>query len=253
MAVVMGQCGVGNDWIPGLQIPLTIHDLRQGREHHNNLSYGTKDQDQNQEEHLESLRQLLEEYKVQDIFGLVDKHKHFDVPHDCHLAGQFGVIQESRFYLVQTVADQTSDLKKLCGHKFTYIPEQGQLLPYQFYQAPLPDISQVDPKFFSKFIGYLDNHKITSIGLEYIIPQISQIKTHEFSSGRGKWMILIEATLSLKSLNSDPREVTSWRWLSSKAISGPSTDCQKDVSGNHVGPEDLPPKVYLMLAQISLV
>jgi hypothetical protein len=219
---------------------------------HNKLSYGNEDQDQNYKKHLESLRQLLEEFEVQDIFGLVDKHKHFDVPHDCHLVGQFGVSQESRFYLIQTVADQTSNPNELCGHKFTYIPKQG-LRPYQFHRGPLPDINEVDPRFFSKFIGYLDKYKVTSIGLEYIIPQVSEIEMHEIVSERQGWMILIEGALPLNLPNPIQRVATCWRWPKSKAISGAAIDCQKHVTGKHVGPEDLPTEIYLMLAQICLV
>jgi hypothetical protein len=31
MALAMGECGIDDDRISGLHIPLTIHDLRQGR------------------------------------------------------------------------------------------------------------------------------------------------------------------------------------------------------------------------------
>ncbi|KAG7404073.1 hypothetical protein Forpe1208_v015898 [Fusarium oxysporum f. sp. rapae] len=78
MALVMRQCGVNDDWIPGLQVPLTIHDLRQGRKYHNELSYGNKDQDQDQDHgrHRESLRQfdLLETVsKGGDLLETVSK------------------------------------------------------------------------------------------------------------------------------------------------------------------------------------
>ncbi|KPA35716.1 hypothetical protein FLAG1_11566 [Fusarium langsethiae] len=182
--------------IPGLQMPLTIHDLRHGRKYHNELSYGNEDQDQSYGSHRESLRQLLETFDVQDIFGLVDKHKHFDVPLDSHLIGTigtFGACPKSLFYLTRTVADKTFNPNELCGHKFTYIPGQG-LRPYEFHQGPLLDRSKVGPEFFSQFTNYLNKYNITSIGLEYVIPQLSQIETHEVVSEVKRWMILIEAS-----------------------------------------------------------
>ncbi|TVY74750.1 hypothetical protein Focb16_v005949 [Fusarium oxysporum f. sp. cubense] len=173
----MRQGGVNDDWIPGLEVPLTIHDLSQGRKYHNELSYGNQDQDQDQDHgrHRESLRQLLEKFDVQDIFGLVDKHKHFDVPHDSHLigtVGTFGVRSQSLFYLIRTVADKTSDPNELCGHKFTYIPGKG-LRPYEFHQGPLLGIGKVDPEFFSQFIKYLNKYDITSIGLDDRLETVS--------------------------------------------------------------------------------
>ncbi|KAI3572001.1 hypothetical protein IWW34DRAFT_563573, partial [Fusarium oxysporum f. sp. albedinis] len=156
-----------------------------------------QDQEQDQRRHRESLRQLLQKFDVQDIFGLVDKHKHFDLPHNSHLigtVGTFGVYPQSLFYLIRTVADKNSNLKELCGHKFTYIPGKG-LRPYEFHQGPLLGESQVDPEFFSQFINYLNKYNITSIGLEYVIPQVSQIAMHEICSEEKRWMILIEGAL----------------------------------------------------------
>jgi hypothetical protein len=252
MALVMRQCGVKDDWIPGLQTPLTIHDLRHGRKYHNELPYGNEDQDHGR--HLESLRQLLEKFDVQDIFGLVDKHKHFDVPHDSHLIGIIGKFEahpETLFYLIRTVADKTFNPNELCGHKFTYIPGEG-LRPYEFHQGPLLARSKVDPEFFSQFTNYLNMHNITSIGLEYVIPQLSQIETHEISSEKKKWMIQI-AGKSGNAPNPKRRAVTSWRWPKSKKLSGPATDCDKDPDGQHVGPDDLPAEIYRMLDQMCLI
>ncbi|KAI3565917.1 hypothetical protein IWW34DRAFT_711205 [Fusarium oxysporum f. sp. albedinis] len=297
MALVMRQSGVNDDRIPGLQVPLTFHDLRQGRKYHNELSYGNKDQDQDQDDqrHRESLRQLLEKFDVQDIFGLVDKHKHFDLPDDSHLigtVGTFGVHPQSLFYLIRTVADKTSNPNELCGHKFTYIPGKG-LRPYEFHQGPLLDDSKVKPEFFSQFINYLNKYNITSIGLEYVIPQVSQIAMHEICSEEKRWMILIEGKLPLDLPNPKQRAVifwrlfqrartfwrlferavtfwrmfrravtcrrptqravTSWRWPKSKSIYGPASDCDKDPDGTHVGPDDLPAGIYRMLDQMCLI
>ena len=255
MRLDMSTETVYNGPIPGLQVPLTIHDLRQGRKYHNELSYGNEDQDQNHGSHRESLRQLLEKFEVQDIFGLVDKHKHFDVPQDSHLVGTVGtfrVCPRSLFYLTRTVADTFSNPNELCGHKFTYIPGEG-LRPYEFRRGPQLEISKVDPELFSQFINYLNKHNITSIGLEYIIPQLSQIETHEVVSEEKRWMILIEGALPLNLPNPIQRVVTSWRWPKSKTISGPATYCDKDPTGKHVGPDDLPAEIYPMLAQMCLV
>ncbi|KAG7408352.1 hypothetical protein Forpe1208_v012053 [Fusarium oxysporum f. sp. rapae] len=64
MALVMRQCDVKDDWIPGLLMPLTIHDLGHGRKYHNELSCGNEDQDHGR--HRESLRQLLEKFDPSD-------------------------------------------------------------------------------------------------------------------------------------------------------------------------------------------
>lgn len=285
MALVMRQCGVNDDRIPGLQVPLTFHDLRQGRKYHNELSYGNKDQDKDLRRHRECLRQLLENFDVQDIFGLVDKHKHFDLPDDSNLigtVGTFGVHPQSLFYLIRTVADKNSNLKELCGHKFTYIPGKG-LRPYEFHQGPLLGESQVHPEFFSQFINYLKKYNITSIGLEYVIPEVSQITMREICSEEKRWMILIEGALPLDLPNPKQRAavfwrlfervgsfwrmfrravtrrrptqrvVTSWRWPKSKTIYGAATDCDKDQNAKHVGTNELPAEIYHRLKQMSLI
>jgi hypothetical protein len=114
-------------------------------------------------------------------------------------------------------------------------------------------MNEVDPRFFSKFSGYLDKYKVTSIGLEYIIPQVSEIEMHEIVSERQGWMILIEGALPLDLPNPKRRAVTSWRWPKSKKISGPATDCDKDPDGKHVGPDDLSAEIYHMLGQMCLI
>jgi hypothetical protein len=219
----------------------------------NNLSDENKDQDQNDEKHREALRLLLEKFEVQDIFGLVDKHKHFDVPHGCHLVGTFGALPGLRFYFIHTVADKTSNPNELCGHKFTYIPGIG-LRPYEFRPGPLLDKSEVDPEFFSQFINYLNEHKITSIGLEYTVPEVSDIVMHEIVLKRQRYMVLVERTWSLSLPNQFQRVPTCWRWLSKpRTISGEAVWCDKDkTTGGHIPPNDLPADIHLILAAVGV-
>jgi hypothetical protein len=169
------------------------------------------------------------------------------VPYGSHLVAKFGISRGSPFSVIQTVDDETFNPDELCGHKFTYIPKIG-LRPYEFRRGPLLGTSEVDPRFFPEFINYLDEHNLTSIGLEYTEPQVSGIKMYELVWKIQRRMILVKLTPSLKLRNQSQWVPTCWRRSSkSNTMSGPEVWCGKDKdTGKHKDPpEDFPVDIYL--------
>lgn len=185
------------------------------------------------EKHLECLRQLIERSNAQDLFGVLLLHKHFKLQYGYHLAGNFGDVYGLRYYWTRTVADKTSDSTKLCGRKFMFIPGRG-LRPYEFHQGILPNLHQVDPSFYSEFNNYLVEQNLTSImGLEYIVPELSEIGMTEFVSPSSGLQILVQTTLPV--LHQLLLVATGWRWPSGRiGISGEAVWCVKDKdTGKH--------------------
>jgi hypothetical protein len=245
MPLDMGSQAVNSGPIPGLQMILTEDHLKHSRDIRNNLSKESKDEDR--AEHIDFLLWLLNDCGVQDIFGIVDVHSHFDVPHGFHMVTEIEDRNASLSRL-RTQLAQDKDLKphELCGHKFIYTPGQGWH-PYEFRLGPLLDTGEAYSKFFSRFSNYLDKHNITSLGLEYTIRQFSGIKMYETVWGNERRMVLEEILPSLrlsKQLLSVP---TCWRWSSkSKDTMGPEVYCTIDPdTGDHVPPPP-PPKQNTM-------
>ncbi|KPA35390.1 hypothetical protein FLAG1_11909 [Fusarium langsethiae] len=249
MALAMGECGIDDDRISGLHIPLTIHDLRQGRKYFNNLSDENENQDR--EKHLEFLCCLLVKFNVHDKFGIVDPHEHFELPPGYHLVANFGVEQGAPVSLIEVVEDETFHPDKLCGHKFVFI--SGKLRPYQFRSGPLLDTSAVDSRLFSELIEYFNEHKITSLGLEYTEPQVSGIRMYETVLKQERRMILRTITPSLMLSNDLKWVPTCWRCSSnSNPIPDPQDWCGKDKdTGKHKDPEDFQVDTYLTSIQMD--
>lgn len=247
MPLDMGSQAVNSGPIPGLQTILTEEHLKRSRDIRNNLFKESKDEDR--AEHIDFLLWLLKDCGVQDIFGIVDVHSHFDVPRGFHMVTKIED-RNASLSCLRTQPAQDKDLKphELCGHKFVYTPGQGWH-PYEFRFGPLLETNEAFSKFFSRFSNYLDEHNITSLGLEYTIRQVSGIQMYETVSKKERCMVLEEISPSLRLSKRLSWVPTCWRCSTSKTISGAAILCQKDERGVHVKPnrEDFPVLFYLML------
>ncbi|EXK76285.1 hypothetical protein FOQG_18968 [Fusarium oxysporum f. sp. raphani 54005] len=195
MPLTMGSQAVDSGLIPGLQEILTEKHLKRSRDIRNNLLKESKDEDR--DEHINFLLWLLKDCGVQDIFGIVDVHSHFDVPRGSHMVTKIEG-RNASFSRLRTEPAQDKDLEpELCGHKFVYIPELGWY-PYEFRLGPLLDTNEAYSKFFSRFSNYLDQHNITSLGFEYTIPQVFGITMCETVSKKEKHMVLEKISPSLR-------------------------------------------------------
>lgn len=240
--------------IPGLQLPLRMKDLKMAREIYNSLSDENENQDR--EKHLAFLCRLLVKFNVQDKFRIIDPHEHFKVPPGYHLIAKFGVHQGAPASLIETVKDETFNPDELCGHKFVFISGQG-IHPYQFRRGPLLDTNVVDPRFFSELIEYFNENKITSLGLEYTEPQVSEIEMYETVFKEQKRMLLLKITTSLLRISCRLKMVpTCWRSHSKfKPIPIPQDWCGKDPdTGDHEppSPKNLPANINSMMNELSL-
>jgi hypothetical protein len=223
------------------------------------LSKESKDQDR--AEHIDFLLWLLKNCGVQDIFGIVDVHNHFDVPRGFHMVTKIECPQAGKTF-ISTQPAQDKDLKphELCGHKFAYIPGLGWY-PYEFRLGPLLDANEAYSKFISRFSKYLDKHNITSLGLEYTIRQVSGIKMYETVSKKKRCMVLEEILPSLRLSKRLLWVPTCWRCSSkSKDKMGAEVYCTIDPDTfDHDPPKPKPkPKDlatnngHLMLEKLSL-
>uniref|UniRef100_A0A4E9ELG4 Uncharacterized protein n=1 Tax=Gibberella zeae TaxID=5518 RepID=A0A4E9ELG4_GIBZA len=255
----MGSQAVNNGPIPGLQVIITKKVLEHACKIHNKLSEESKDQDR--AEHIHSLLWLLKECGVQDTFGIVDVHNHFDVPCGFHLVTKIEGHQAGKT-CISTQLAQDEDLKsrELCGHKFAYIPGLGWYA-YEFRLGTLLDTNEAYTKFISRFSKYLDKHNITSLGLEYTIPQLSEIQVYETVSKTQQKMDLKEFSEFSELPNGLRWVPTCWRWSSkSEDTMSPMVFCGIDPdTGDHDPPKPDPPKpkdlinnVYPILGQLSL-
>ncbi|KAH7186449.1 hypothetical protein DER44DRAFT_190470 [Fusarium oxysporum] len=187
----MCSTGIPSDGVPGLERPLTEVDLRRGRIKHNRLPKDSEMQPI-KKEHVEFLNQLIEDHQGRGILGLHVPHKHFDVPSETHLTGRLYALDGRKYYLTRTINNDEFDSRKLCGHIFIFDQDEG-LCPYDFHEAPLPDISVMNRALFSEMDNYIHKHGLRhSVALEYIIPQLPARPMFELVLRDQRCMLLIE-------------------------------------------------------------
>jgi hypothetical protein len=204
--------------------------------------------------HIDFLLKLLKNNKVEHIFGIVDVHKHFDVPSGFHMVTKIEGPQAGKTCLsTQLAQDKDLEPHDLCGYKFAYIPGQGWH-PYEFRSGTLLATDKAYSKFISQVSKYLCEHNITSLGLEYTIHQMFGIKVYETVSKTQRRMDLKEFS-NLSELPGGVRWVpTCWR---SKDTMGPGIFCPLNPDtgkheDQHRPPKGLENNVYPMSGQLTL-
>jgi hypothetical protein len=199
---------------------------------------------------------LLEECGVGDIFRIVDVHEHFNLPCGSHMVAKLEDPRAKRIrILTKPAQDKAFNPRELCGYKFMRIPGLG-LRPFEFRFGPLLATNEVFSIFISRFSNYLVEHNITSLGLEYTIPEVFGKQTYETVSKKRRFMSQDEITTCSKLSNKLYWEPTAWACRSeSKAMRGPEVWCGKDPdTGDHDPPKakDMPANIHPMFGQFSL-
>lgn len=240
MLLTMGSQTINNGLIPGLQEMLTREHLERSHNIRNNLSEESKNEDR--DEHIDFLLWLLKDCGVQDIFGIVDVHSHFDVPRGFHMVTKIESPNAGPPCL-RTEPAQDKDLEpdELCGHKFVYTPGLGWY-PYEFRLGPLLDTNEVYSIFFSRLSSYLDQHNITSLGFEYTIPEVFGITMYETVSKKERHMVLEKISPSLRLSKRLLWVPTCWRCSSKSKDKMVEGYCTKDPETYDHDPPSPKPK-----------
>ncbi|EXL64476.1 hypothetical protein FOPG_19260 [Fusarium oxysporum f. sp. conglutinans race 2 54008] len=194
--------------------------------------YWMQAENQDRQHHIDFLLWLLKDCGVEKDFRIVDVHTHFDVPHGYHMVAKLVATEAKRIRMsIEPARDETFEPHKLCGYKFTLVPEQG-LRPYEFRLGPLLDTNEKYSDAISRVSNYLDEHKITSLGLEYTMPEVLGKPMYESVSEKNKSMFLDERRPSSNELRWVP---TAWRCSSeSKGIA--ESWCGVKPNGDHKPP-----------------
>jgi hypothetical protein len=233
--------------IPGLQQPLTAHDLVQTRKQYNSpslirnavaniCSHNNLPEDdillrvvEKIIDHLPHLRQLFEKFGVVNLLGVHILHRHFTVPDGFHLVGQTGTSDED-LYLTELMDDKLNP-DNVCGRKFVYDPQSGCLYPYELHYGPLPDTSNVDPEFFLQFNEYIVTHELTSmLGLMYIPQELLKHDMDEYIPRHCALLLVRAASPRI----SNAKVPTSWNFSDPTRIR--ETDCIPDRFNKHTEP-----------------
>jgi hypothetical protein len=157
------------------------------------------------EGHLSYFKQLFKRYNVENVFAVYLLHRHFDVPDGCSLLGR--TISDGYLYWTRKVANNTLNCGKVCGRKFVFDKEGW--FPCEFHEGSAPDLSKVDPGFFTEFTTYLvECHLTSTFGLEYIIPELRIIDMLEIDLPNYGLILVETASVPFN----DPTVPTRWDW-----------------------------------------
>ncbi|KAF4469737.1 hypothetical protein FALBO_3358 [Fusarium albosuccineum] len=218
------------DPIPGLERAVVEDDIRRSNIKHNRLP-NDADIQPIENRHKGFLSRLINKYEVGGIFGVHIPHKHFDLVSDTYMVGRHETRYGRHFYWTRSTGNDALDPGNLCGHIFTYDPDEG-FCPYEFHKGLLPDLSGVDRAFFTEIGSYITKHDLGhSVALEYLIPELRGKLMSEIVDRRQQQTLQVEQEIVEQGL--EEPVVTGWRQFESEVAFGPGTQYIYRPDGTH--------------------
>lgn len=122
--------------------------------------------------HIERLAEIFVRHNAHEKLGVHLIHGHFKIPADTIMLGTNFENPSGRWTKPTSINEVNLD--NVHGHIFVLTPEHD-FVAYEYQDGPLPDLSGIDPAFFTEFISYIvDNDLASVLGLQVLIEGVHQ-------------------------------------------------------------------------------